>query len=222
MEPTLFVASLTSVLFSDSSSVENTLSTSAPSSRTRRQKKLVPALFYGVATSSTLLNICLSFDVFISVTGVSDLPGTQCLSTSILVPEQCTLCMINLSYTLMSNRYRPGPLLDLCLQYLKKPNRPEIRPEQLAPRSGFPERERLRLQRFIAGIRIITNQTDESGKLNKTPRVVKKVTSAGASDLSFQLREGGSMTVSVCVSVSWCERLRTCHRNISPKHTIGG
>jgi eukaryotic translation initiation factor 2C len=55
----------------------------------------------------------------------------------------------------------------------------------------------LRLQRFIAGIRVITNQPDESGKINQTPRVVKKITNAGASDLSFQLREGGSMTVSV-------------------------
>jgi eukaryotic translation initiation factor 2C len=89
--------------------------------------------------------------------------------------------------------------LDLCLQFLRKPGKPPIKPEQLAPRAGFPERERLKLQRFISGIRIVTNLQDESGKVNNTPRVVKKVSQAGASDLSFQMREGGSMTVAVCL-----------------------
>jgi hypothetical protein len=40
-----------------------------------------------------------------------------------------------------------------------------MKPEQLAPRSGFPERERLTI---ISGIRIITNQPDETGKINLT------------------------------------------------------
>jgi eukaryotic translation initiation factor 2C len=124
--------------------------------------------------------------------------------------------------TSMSVRYRPGRLLDLCLQFLRKPGRPDIRPEQLAPRSGFPERERLKLQRFISGIRIVTNLQDESGKVNKTPRVVKKVSQAGASDLSFQMREGGSMTVAVRTLVrfhSSCST-RTVRRSTSRKHTI--
>jgi eukaryotic translation initiation factor 2C len=100
---------------------------------------------------------------------------------------------------LTSLRYRPGRLLDLCLNALQRPGRPPLRPEQLAPRAGFPERERLRLQRFLAGIRIVTNQKDENGRLNKTPRVVKKLSTAGAGDLEFQMRDGGKMTVAVSV-----------------------
>lgn len=88
-------------------------------------------------------------------------------------------------------------MIDLCLEALRRPGRPELHPEQLAPRSGFPERERLKLQRFLSGIRVVTNQKDETGRLNSTPRVVKKVSSAGANDLKFQLRDGETMTVAV-------------------------
>lgn len=63
------------------------------------------------------------------------------------------------------------------------------------PSRGFPERERLRLQRFIAGIRVLTAHTDEAGRKSRTPRVVKKISSSGAANLTFQLREGGQMSV---------------------------
>jgi len=63
------------------------------------------------------------------------------------------------------------------------------------PSRGFPERERLRLQRFIAGIRVLTAHTDEAGRKSRTPRVVKKISPSGAANLTFQLREGGQMSV---------------------------
>ncbi|KAK7470584.1 hypothetical protein VKT23_002008 [Stygiomarasmius scandens] len=82
--------------------------------------------------------------------------------------------------------YKSGPLINICLEYIKKDNA-----SFLAPRRGFPDRERLRLQRFISGIRIHTPGPEGS----KTARVIKKLSSHGASDLTFALREGGNMTV---------------------------
>ena len=85
--------------------------------------------------------------------------------------------------------YKPGPLLDLALDFLNKPNQYNI----LSPRRGMPDRERIRLQRFIAGVRITTTHSGE--RVRKTPRVVKKLSDRGASDLSFTMRDGTSMTV---------------------------
>ncbi|KAL0949487.1 hypothetical protein HGRIS_009541 [Hohenbuehelia grisea] len=85
--------------------------------------------------------------------------------------------------------YKSGSLLRLCLDFLGKQD-----PNVLSTRRGFPDRERLRLQRFISGIRIVTNQPTAAG-VRQAPRVVKKVTTAGAKDLSFTMREGGTMTV---------------------------
>ncbi|KAI6038510.1 argonaute-like protein [Pisolithus marmoratus] len=61
------------------------------------------------------------------------------------------------------------------------------------PKRGMPDRERTRLQRFIAGIRIITTYTGQ--RVRKTPRVVKKLSSAGTNNLSFTMRDGTTMTV---------------------------
>ncbi|KAH0839868.1 argonaute-like protein [Lanmaoa asiatica] len=85
--------------------------------------------------------------------------------------------------------YKPGLLLDLCLDFLGKPGHHNI----LSPRRNMPDRERIRLQRFITGIRIMTTYSGE--RVRKTPRVVKKLSSAGASDLSFSMRDGTTMTV---------------------------
>jgi len=87
--------------------------------------------------------------------------------------------------------YKAGPLLDLCLEYLHKPH-----PNALAPRKGFPDRERLRLQRFISGIRVLTTHSGVGGAVQRRPRVVKKLSLTGANDLRFTMREGSSITVS--------------------------
>ena len=87
--------------------------------------------------------------------------------------------------------YKPGPLIDLCLEYVKKVGVPLA----LSQKRGFPERDRLRLQRFISGIRVLTVHTDDSSRAARMPRVVKKLSARGAVDLEFRMREGGSMTV---------------------------
>jgi len=81
--------------------------------------------------------------------------------------------------------YKPGPLMDLCLEFFGRPGQANLL------RNNMPDRERIRLQRFISGIRIKTTYAGE----NKAPRVVKKLSSAGAADLSFTLRDGTRRTV---------------------------
>ncbi|KAJ7129589.1 Piwi domain-containing protein, partial [Mycena epipterygia] len=87
--------------------------------------------------------------------------------------------------------YKHGPLLRLCLEYIGKND-----PNALSPKRGFPDRERLRLQRFISGIRVLTTHAGPGGSEVQTPRVIKKLSTAGASALTFQMREGQTMTVS--------------------------
>ncbi|KAJ7754236.1 argonaute-like protein [Mycena maculata] len=86
--------------------------------------------------------------------------------------------------------YKHGPLLRLALEYIGKND-----PNALSPKRGFPDRERLRLQRFIGGLRVLTTSAGPGGEQTQTPRVIKKLSSAGASSLTFQMREGQTMTV---------------------------
>ncbi|KAG6866468.1 hypothetical protein C0991_003986 [Blastosporella zonata] len=86
--------------------------------------------------------------------------------------------------------YKAGPLLGLCLEFLNKND-----PNALATSRGFPDRERLRLQRHISGIRVLTKHASADGTIQQTPRVIKKLSSAGANALNFTMREGGSMSV---------------------------
>ncbi|KAH7914195.1 argonaute-like protein [Hygrophoropsis aurantiaca] len=85
--------------------------------------------------------------------------------------------------------YKPGRLLDLCLDFLEKPGQYNI----ISPRRNMPDRERLRLQRFVTGIRIQTTHAGNNGR--RPPRVIKKLSAAGAADLTFSLRDGTSLTV---------------------------
>ncbi|EIW82123.1 argonaute-like protein [Coniophora puteana RWD-64-598 SS2] len=91
--------------------------------------------------------------------------------------------------------YKPGALLNLCLEYLNHGKHPSqmIQPQHINMREGLGERDRIKLQRFISGIRIQTTYAGEHGR--KTPRVLKKLSSAGASDLTFALRDGNQLTV---------------------------
>ncbi|KAJ7611818.1 argonaute-like protein [Roridomyces roridus] len=99
--------------------------------------------------------------------------------------------------------YKAGRLLDVCLQYIGKND-----PNALSPKFGLPDRERIRLQRFISGIRVITTHTNASGVEVQTPRVIKKLSQAGASALTFQLREGQSMTVAEYFATTQNKRLQ--------------
>lgn len=87
--------------------------------------------------------------------------------------------------------HQAGSLLTLCLNFLgQNPANPQV----LAQTSGFPDRERARLQRHITGIRITTTNTPQQGRLTN-PRVIRKLTGPGANALSFTTREGQTQTV---------------------------
>ena len=89
--------------------------------------------------------------------------------------------------------YMPGPLIGLALAYL---NLPSNGPDALAPRRGLPDMERVRLQRFIMGLKVTTSHSQrEPGRQVARPRVVKKLSREGARDLSFELDNSQRMTV---------------------------
>ena len=67
------------------------------------------------------------------------------------------------------------------------------RPSALTTQDGFTERDRIKLQRYISGLRISTDPGIPG------LRVIKKITLHGAQHTTFQTREGTSMTVAVCV-----------------------
>lgn len=86
--------------------------------------------------------------------------------------------------------YRSGSLISLCLEVIERSD-----PNMLSPRQGFPERKRLQLQRFITGMRVMTKVAGSADNRPGIPRVIKKLSVAGANALTFTLREGGNLTV---------------------------
>lgn len=83
--------------------------------------------------------------------------------------------------------YKPGPLMNICLEIVNMPGRPSA----LAPRQGFPDRERLKLQRFISGAKVLTRH----GQAGRSPRVIKRISREGARDLTFTGSNGQPITV---------------------------
>jgi eukaryotic translation initiation factor 2C len=84
--------------------------------------------------------------------------------------------------------YKSGDLIPVCCEYAR------VNVKDL-PQFVANDRDRLKLQRFISGIRIRTKHTEQAGKDPRPPRVVKKMTHVGANKLTFTMREGGQMTV---------------------------
>ena len=99
--------------------------------------------------------------------------------------------------------YKPGPLINLCMQFFNRQD-----PNILAPSRGLPDRERVRLQRFITGIRVFTKSPQATGTDRSRPRIVKKLSTAGARDLTFSLRDGGQMTVAQYFQTTYGSPLR--------------
>jgi hypothetical protein len=60
---------------------------------------------------------------------------------------------------------------------------------------GLPDRERLRLQHFSCGIRILTTHCGPDGQKHTTLCALKKLSTAPANKLTFTMREGQSMTI---------------------------
>ena len=83
--------------------------------------------------------------------------------------------------------YKPGTLINLALEFLGKPGEPNA-----LARRWLPERERMRLQQFISGLKVTTPHNEHNpGRL----RLVKKLTRESAQERSFEVADGQSITV---------------------------
>lgn len=89
--------------------------------------------------------------------------------------------------------YKDGPLIRLCLEFLGKEARPDNANTLSATR--LPSREHHRLNRFISGVRVLTNSNQSATAPPQNPRVIKRLLLQGAQTLQFSLREGGTQTV---------------------------
>ncbi|KAH9062680.1 argonaute-like protein [Lactarius vividus] len=88
--------------------------------------------------------------------------------------------------------YMPGSLIDVALAILGRPGNPNA----LAPRQGLPDRERIRVQRFITpGLKITTTVDQRDPNQAPRSRGVKKLSKEGARDLTLELTSGQTTTV---------------------------
>ena len=83
--------------------------------------------------------------------------------------------------------YRFGSFIDLALDFLGRAGTPNA----LSSHHGLPDRERLRLQQFISGIKVATPHLQNPNRL----RLVKKLTRDSARDHTFETGDGQTMTV---------------------------
>ncbi|KAG7086886.1 hypothetical protein E1B28_002806 [Marasmius oreades] len=87
--------------------------------------------------------------------------------------------------------HQTGSLISLCLEYLSGGVRQRSNPLRLSPAHGLPDRERIRLQRSIAHIRV---QVNTPSNFQKVITIVK-LSNVGARNLTFTQRNGKSTTV---------------------------
>jgi eukaryotic translation initiation factor 2C len=93
------------------------------------------------------------------------------------------LININISTGAM---YQPGNLVDLCLGFLGKSGRDALTWNRL------PDRERLRLQNFLKGIKVTTPyRTHQPNR----QRLVRRLTLESARDRRFEIEGGRTLTV---------------------------
>ncbi|KAK0227666.1 argonaute-like protein [Armillaria fumosa] len=88
--------------------------------------------------------------------------------------------------------YKDGPLVPLCLEYLGlHPNQAY----QLDPEQGLPVYERIRLQRFLSGMKVVPVLAVSGARGRKgKPVLVKRLTDKNASTLTFTPHGGGAAT----------------------------
>jgi eukaryotic translation initiation factor 2C len=95
--------------------------------------------------------------------------------------------------TTFTDRFKGGPLIDVALDFFNRKGKPEL---LMPKRSGFPDRERIKLQRFLAGVRVTTNLTGPGSSANQ-PRVLTGLTPHGAADCKFKDEKGVEKSVKV-------------------------
>lgn len=95
---------------------------------------------------------------------------------SIRPSENCMYVNIDIATGIM---YREGPLIGLFLEFFKKND-----PSAFSPKRGFPERDRVRLQKFVSNMRIFTTHTARDRTVT-----IKKLSNTGASSTMFTMRD---------------------------------
>jgi eukaryotic translation initiation factor 2C len=86
--------------------------------------------------------------------------------------------------------YKGGPLIGLCLDFFDRGHNPSL---LFGGNNGIPDRERLRLEKFLSGVRVLTPHTN--GNRAPTPRVVKKLSRTGSNQLLFAMNGHGNISV---------------------------
>ncbi|KAF8980636.1 argonaute-like protein, partial [Cyathus striatus] len=84
--------------------------------------------------------------------------------------------------------YKPGPLIRLCLEFLRRKDLNN--PLALSPKRGFSNEKRRELQRFLGGLRVVTKHSGREREYT-----VKKLSEVGANELKFTKHDGTEMTV---------------------------
>lgn len=83
--------------------------------------------------------------------------------------------------------YKEGPLLNLCIDYFGHP--PSTSPTALLTPGRIRDIERVRLQKFLSGVRVKVSSTGER------ERVIRGLSKEGADRLTFTTQAGVQMTV---------------------------
>ncbi|CAE6432983.1 unnamed protein product, partial [Rhizoctonia solani] len=81
-------------------------------------------------------------------------------------------------------------MIGVCQQILHNNS-----PNSLVPGQGLSDRDRLKLQRFLSGVRFVTTHQEKNGTISNKPKVVKKVTAQSANNLKFTNSEGKEISV---------------------------
>ncbi|ESK90827.1 argonaute-like protein [Moniliophthora roreri MCA 2997] len=88
--------------------------------------------------------------------------------------------------------FKPGPFINLALEFFGKTS---SNPNILSPQSGLPDRERLRLQRFISGIRVKVPAADPRSQTKNRIIVVQRLSREGARNIRFTNRDNNETNV---------------------------
>ena len=88
--------------------------------------------------------------------------------------------------------YKPGRVIDVALELLEMTHKG---PLVLSPKHGFPDKELIKLQRFLSGVRIHVEIPGRPTTSRRPPHIVRKLTKAGANKLLFAMRGGETTTV---------------------------
>ncbi|CAE6454888.1 unnamed protein product [Rhizoctonia solani] len=81
-------------------------------------------------------------------------------------------------------------MIKICQQILYNQS-----PSALIPGRGLSDRDRMKLQRLLSNVRFVTTDLTDRGRGGRKPKVLKKITSLGASSLRFTSRDGLEVTV---------------------------